>query len=358
MRQRQTLLSAEALLSWYDQHRRVMPWRVKSGQTPNSYHVWLSEIMLQQTTVMTVSPYFKKFIQRWPTIEDLAKASENDILTEWAGLGYYSRARNLHKCALKIINEFGGQFPQDIATLKSFPGVGEYTANAIRAIAFDQPATVVDGNVERVVSRLFAVETPLVKAKKEIKLRAEELSSKNRPADYAQAIMDLGATICTPRNPKCLLCPWQNGCRAFHLKNQEKYPIKLPKKKRPKKQTTAFIIINDQGKIFLRRRPDKGLLAGMMEVPSTNWQENKSEKPPGFLKKGTQYQKLPGKLKHVFTHFELIVDVVVVEGKNTKDIEGVWVNKDQMDRLALPTLMKKIIAHADHSLSDFLVSSG
>lgn len=340
--------SAQTLLKWYDKHRRKMPWRALPGKTANPYHVWLSEIMLQQTTVVTVKPYFEKFIALWPTIEDLARASQDDVLTQWAGLGYYNRARNLHKTAKIIVSDYQSVFPKEIKELKSLPGIGDYTANAIRAIAYDKPATVVDGNVERVIARLFTLTTPLPKVKKAIKGYAESLSPIKRPGDYAQAMMDLGATICTPKNPKCPLCPWRKACFALEENNQEKYPVKPPKKKKPIRYTTAFVFTDRQGRFFLRRREEEGLLAGMMEVPSTQWLKSKKteENTPPFVKKGITYKTLPGDVRHVFTHFELRVQVVYLPKKDLAIQDGVWVAKDNLNNQALPTLMKKIITYA------------
>lgn len=346
--------TSRALLTWYDRHRRQMPWRALPDAKANPYHVWLSEIMLQQTTVATVKPYFEKFITRWPAIEDLAQASEDDVLTQWAGLGYYSRARNLYKCAHLIVDQYGGVFPKDIKTLKLLPGIGDYTASAIRAIAHDKPATVVDGNVERVISRIFALETPLPQSKKQIQTYAEKLSPKTRSGDYAQAIMDLGATICTPKSPKCSLCPWGKKCLAYDKKNQTKYPIKQTKKPRPKRYTTAFVFIGNQNRVFLRRRADKGLLAGMMEVPSSNWIKNKKEDKGNlsFLDQKTHYTLLPENIRHVFTHFELNVRVVLLPKEALTDKNGVWVKKDDLGNHPLPTLMKKIINYAYQSSDD------
>ncbi len=223
------------LLDWYDQNRRVLPWRAPPGQDVDPYRVWLSEIMLQQTTVATVKSRYETFIARWPTIHDLARASLDDVLSEWAGLGYYARARNLHKCAIEVSANLGGQFPADQATLKQLPGIGDYTSAAIAAIAFNQAATIVDGNVERVMARLHRIQDPLPGCKKIIKKFAAEITPAQRPGDYAQAVMDLGATICTPRNPLCDHCPWISGCKAYEKGDQSLYPVKAPQKKAPDK---------------------------------------------------------------------------------------------------------------------------
>ena len=251
---------AETLLAWYDRHRRSLPWRAKAGQTADPYHVWLSEIMLQQTTVPAVKPYYETFLRRWPTVRDLAEADIHDVMAAWAGLGYYARARNLHKCAQLVTERHGGRFPDDLEALRELPGIGRYTAAAIAAIAFDRPATIVDGNVERVISRLHRIQTPLPKAKEEIWALAETLTPTERPGDYAQAIMDLGATLCTPQKPACSLCPWQSACAAFKAGDQETYPRKAPKAERPQRYGAAFWILNDKGEVALRRRPPSGLL--------------------------------------------------------------------------------------------------
>ena len=254
-----------SLLDWYDRHRRILPWRAARGATADPYHVWLSEIMLQQTTVVTVGPYFQDFIARWPSVMDLAAASLDDVLHAWQGLGYYARARNLHKCAQVVAADLGGKFPEDEADLRALPGIGAYTAAAIAAIAFARPATVVDGNVERVIARLRRVETPLPPAKPELTRLAAELTPARRPGDYAQAIMDLGATVCMPRNPACDRCPWHADCAARAAGVADELPRKLPKKERPTRRGVAFWTVRRDGSVLLRRRPESGLLGGMME---------------------------------------------------------------------------------------------
>ena len=230
------------MLAWYDRHRRTLPWRAPAGERTDPYRVWLSEIMLQQTTVATVGDYFRRFVERWPTVEALAAAPLDDVLSAWAGLGYYARARNLHACAQAVAERHGGRFPEDEAGLLALPGIGPYTAAAIRAIAFDQPASAVDGNVERVIARLFAIETPLPDAKPEIHARAAELVPQQRAGDYAQAMMDLGATVCTPRNPRCVICPLMDGCRARQLGIAEELPRRAPKADKPTRRGLAFVL--------------------------------------------------------------------------------------------------------------------
>lgn len=263
---------ANSLLDWYDRERRHLPWRAEPGQYSNPYHVWLSEVMLQQTTVATVKSYFAKFLTKWPTINALAAASLEDVLKEWAGLGYYARARNLHKCAQTIAFELGNTFPNTESELRKLPGVGDYTAAAIAAIAFDEPAVVVDGNIERVVSRLFRINEPLPKAKKQIKEATATITPPQRPGDFAQAMMDLGAGICTPKTPKCLLCPISAGCKAQKVGDMEKFPAKAPKKAKPTRRAISFWLEHD-GHVLLERRPAKGLLGGMPGFFSTEWIE-------------------------------------------------------------------------------------
>src|SRR5205823_6586096 len=260
---------AARLLDWYDRHRRTLPWRAPAGNTSPPYIVWLSEIMLQQTTVATVGDYFHRFVMRWPTIEALAAAPIDEVLSAWAGLGYYARARNLHACARVVAEQHGGLFPEDEAALLALPGIGPYTAAAIRAIAFDHQASAVDGNVERVIARLFAIETPLPDAKIEIGARAAELVPARRAGDYAQAMMDLGATVCTPRSPRCVICPLMKNCLARKLAIAEKLPQRAPKADKPTRRGLAFVLARKDGAILLRKRPTNGLLGGMDEVPSS-----------------------------------------------------------------------------------------
>eukprot|EP00903_Cladosiphon_okamuranus_P001100 g1098.t1 len=271
--------SSNSLLVWYDRHARTLPWRVspadrKLGEVPDPYRVWLSEIMLQQTTVAAVKAYFEKFVLLWPTVEDLAAASEEEVMKAWAGLGYYSRARNLKKCAETVAANHGGRFPEDEGELLNLPGIGPYTAAAIATIAFDRHAAVVDGNVERVLSRLFRIETPLPEAKPDIKGKMAELTPLDRPGDFAQAVMDLGATICTPKKPACGLCPWREICEVQSSDLAETLPRKAPKKEKPTRYGAAFVAVDaETGAVLLRRRPPRGLLGGMTEVPGTDWSE-------------------------------------------------------------------------------------
>lgn len=304
-----------ALLDWYDRQGRSLPWRVRpedreQGVEADPYAVWLSEIMLQQTTVPHAAPYWRSFLERWPSVHDLAQAPREEVLAAWAGLGYYARARNLHKCAGVVAGALGGVFPSELDALKALPGIGDYTANAIRAVAFDQAANVVDGNVERVISRMYALETPLPKSKPEVKRLAGALADPDRPGDYAQALMDLGATVCTPKSPDCARCPWRMSCAARAAGTQTRYPLKEKKKPKPLRRGVCFHVVRD-GALWLRRRPDKGLLGAMMELPGTDW----SETGPGEVDIA-EAQPFPaawcdaGQVRHVFTHFELHLTVL------------------------------------------------
>ncbi|MBI3673627.1 MAG: A/G-specific adenine glycosylase [Rhizobiales bacterium] len=259
------------LLAWYDRHRRKLPWRALRGAVADPYHVWLSEIMLQQTTVAAVKGFYAAFLAKWPTLTDLASASLDDVLRAWAGLGYYARARNLHACAKMVTAEWGGRFPDTVAELGKLPGVGPYTAAAIAAIAFGRRLAAVDGNAERVIARLHAIATPLPAAKLEIRVRAQALVPETRPGDFAQGLMDLGATVCTPRRPACPNCPWAEHCAARRCGNPETFPLKRPKPALPVRRGVAFWIERADGAVLLRRRPEKGLLGGMMEVPCARW---------------------------------------------------------------------------------------
>jgi A/G-specific adenine glycosylase len=331
------------ILAWYDKHRRTLPWRAFKAKKPDPYHVWLSEIMLQQTTVITVGPYFEKFIAKWPTVHDLAKAQRDEVMHEWAGLGYYARARNLHKCAQVVSDELNGKFPQTQDELKKLPGIGEYTSAAIAAIAFDKPANVVDGNIERIMARLFAVTEPLPDSKKELKRLAGALSEnrEDRPGDYAQALMDLGATICTPKSPKCILCPVQNTCLARQKGILESLPVKKPKGEKPQKHGHVLWISNDNDEVLFIRRDEKEMLGGMLALPTTEWikTSEKRKKPRGY--KSTKLAVF-----HSFTHFDLKLDIYVADTQ--KDIilpenNPIWVASSKIEELGLPTLFSKVV---------------
>jgi A/G-specific adenine glycosylase len=336
------------LLAWYDGNRRRLPWRVAPGGGPDPYRVWLSEIMLQQTTVATVGPYFESFVGRWPTVEALAAAPLDDVLHAWQGLGYYARARNLHRCARLVAGDLGGRFPDDEAGLRRLPGVGTYTAAAIAAIAFGRRAVVVDGNVERVMARVFAVQEPLPGAKASLRELADRLTPDRRAGDYAQAVMDLGATICTPRGPKCLLCPWNEACAG--RARAEGLPRRALKPDRPTRRGVAFWITRPDGSVMLRRRPEKGLLGGMSEVPSTEWAEGDMPSLAQARKTSPlpalDWRELPGIVTHSFTHFHLELRVIAGKVGRNAGPSATWRQPDDFGREALPTVMKKVARHA------------
>ena len=332
------------LLTWYDEHRRVMPWRVLPGEKPDAYAVWVSEIMLQQTTVAAVGPYFERFLAEWPTVKDLAAADLDDVLRLWAGLGYYARARNLHKCAKNVAREYDGYFPDTEADLLKLPGIGPYTAAAVASIAFDRKATVVDGNVERVMARLFAVTDPLPGSKRRLKELAVSLTPDSRYGDFAQATMDLGATICLPAKPACGACPWQGVCRGKAGGIAADLPKKTPKKKRPTRYGIAFWLVAEDGSVLLKRRPEKGLLGGMMEVPSTEWGADAA--PETISSKGpidADWQPMNGLVRHTFTHFHLELSVHTAGVRGKPDLGGVWCPLNRFGDYALPTVMKKVV---------------
>jgi len=341
------------LLAWYDRHRRALPWRARSGETPDPYRVWLSEIMLQQTTVATVGPYFARFLERWPDVRSLARAPLDDVLHAWQGLGYYARARNLHACARDLAARLGGRFPEDEGDLRALPGIGAYTAAAIAAIAFDRPASALDGNGERVIARLHAVKTPLPAAKPELRRLAARLVPASRPGDYAQALMDLGAAICTPVKPKCALCPWRGSCRARLAGIAASLPVRAAKKPKPRRHGVAFWTVRPDGAVWLRRRPERGLLGGMMEVPSTSWRSRPWGEKEAVRSAPcrARWMLLPGAVRHGFTHFDLELSILaaVVKGRakpGGPKINGLWVLPGRIKDQALPSLMKKVIAHA------------
>ena len=338
-----------ALLKWYDRHRRHLPWRSAPGERADPYHVWLSEIMLQQTTVKAVGPYYAKFLGRWPDVGALAAAPLDDVLRAWAGLGYYARARNLHACANAVNGQHNGRFPDTEAELRSLPGVGGYTAAAIAAIAFDRRAVAIDGNIERVIARLYAIETELPAAKPEIRRRAEALVPQRRPGDFTQAMMDLGATICTPKKPACGICPWMESCVARARGDAETFPRKAPKVEGRMRHGASFVVTRADGHVLVRTRPTKGLLGGMTEVPSTAWTHELEEaearaQAPLRLK----WRRLPGVVEHGFTHFPLqqMVFVARAPAKARAPAGMRWVGLDVLHGEALPNVMRKVIAHA------------
>ncbi|MFZ2069535.1 MAG: A/G-specific adenine glycosylase [Xanthobacteraceae bacterium] len=345
-----------ALLAWYDRHRRVLPWRAPPGKRTDPYRVWLSEIMLQQTTVKAVAPYYARFLARWPDVQALAAAPLDDILKAWAGLGYYARARNLHACARAVVERHGGQFPQAESELRALAGIGDYTAAAIAAIAYDAPAMPVDGNIERVIARLYAVETPLPAAKPEIARLARALTPAHRSGDFAQAAMDLGATICTPKRPACALCPWNDGCAARQRGDAESLPQRAPKREGALRRGAAFIALRADRYLLVRTRPERGLLGGMTEVPTTDWSAAFEERnaldsaprfPAGRTGQDIIWRRIPGVVRHVFTHFPLELAVYVAKlPARTRAPAGMrWIAPQEIAGEALPSLMRKVLAH-------------
>ncbi len=331
--------AAGRLLAWYDRHARALPWRAPPGAPPaEAYRVWLSEVMLQQTTVAAVIPYFERFTARWPTVRALAAAEDSEVMTAWAGLGYYARARNLLACA-RAVTALGG-FPGTEDGLRALPGIGAYTAAAIAAIAFDRPAVVVDGNIERVMTRMFAIGTPMPQARPEIRARAAALTPGHRPGDYAQAAMDLGATICTPRSPACGRCPWNDRCAAFAEGQPERYPVKAPKAARPTRHGVAYWL-EVEGHVLLTRRPPKGLLGGMRAFPTSTWHAA-SVAPGTEAPLVTDWVALPSPVTHGFTHFELVLTVAKAVLPVRPAIEGEWITLAEIEAAGLPTLFRKV----------------
>ena len=339
---------AGLLLDWYDQARRVLPWRALPHEQADPYRVWLSEVMLQQTTVQAVKPYFETFLRLFPTVESLASAPTEQVMSAWAGLGYYSRARNLHACAKQVSTQYQGQFPKDYNSLKALPGIGDYTASAIMAIAFDERAVVVDGNVERVITRLFRIEQPLPLSKPAIKQRAEQLTPHERSGDYAQAMMDLGATLCTPRSPSCFLCPVRGHCAGNKAGDEATFPRKLPKKSQETRYGAAFLCQRADGAILLRTRPDKGLLGGMSEIPTSHWDAAAIDPSQDLDHAPLELdwtQVLPP-VQHVFTHFPLVLRVYIAKVPHGTAAPGGmrFTPRHALSGEALPNVMVKAIA--------------
>lgn len=342
------------LLAWYDRHGRILPWREKSGKRPDPYHVWLSEVMLQQTTVQAVIPYFGKFVDKWPTVADLAAARDDEVMQAWAGLGYYARARNLLKCARAVTLEHKGRFPETLDGLKGLPGIGDYTAAAVSSIAFDKVATVIDGNVDRVVSRWFSIQEPLPDSKPEIRARAKTLfdwPGAGRPGDFAQAMMDLGATVCTPKSPKCGVCPVARGCQARLAGIADELPRRKVKGAQPRRAGYIYWVTNSRGEVLFETRPDKGLLSGMVGLPTSEW----VDWPTGQKKwpeishisamklLNNKSMKNDLKVRHTFTHFNLELQGVVLKQPSGHRLSPAqfWVPVADISRLGLPTLFKK-----------------
>ena len=338
----------DALLAWYDVHRRDLPWRAKPGQASDPYRVWLSEIMLQQTTVAAVGPYYREFLARWPDVGRLAAASQDEVLAAWAGLGYYSRARNLHRAAKFVAKELGGIFPDNEAALRKLPGVGAYTAAAIGAIAFNECVPAMDANAARVIARLFAVQEPLPQVKPKLALLTAPLVPQDRPGDFAQALMDLGSAICVPRRPLCGECPLAAHCQARRLGLAEKLPVRSAKRARPLKRGAAFVALDPNGAIYLVRRPEKGLLGAMLQPPLGEWRGEFPHRKTALAEAPFTgaWSKKPGFVRHGFTHFELEMEVYVANFRARPNGEGIWLPPAEIARAALPTVMRKLIEHA------------
>jgi A/G-specific adenine glycosylase len=357
------------LLAWYDRNRRDLPWRARPGERSDPYRVWVSEIMLQQTTVAATIPYYQRFLARFPTVHALAAADVDEALRLWAGLGYYARARNLHACARAVVKRHDGHFPQKLAALRALPGIGDYTAAAIGAIAYDEPVVPIDGNVERVVARLYAIGEALPRGKPVIRRAAERLASKARAGDFAQALMDLGATLCTPKSPGCPRCPLRADCTAYRRGVPEAFPVRQAKRQGRLRRGAAFVVLRDDGCLLVRTRPANGLLGGMTEVPTTEWTNSFDERtalahapvlrrftgaaphpdPPPKKEKEIAWRRVPGVVRHVFTHFPLdLIVFVMCAPVAAKAPAGMrWVACAGLDGEALPNLMRKVIGHAD-----------
>ena len=335
---------APRLLNWYDKNGRKLAWRVSPAESLNGikadpYHIWLSEIMLQQTTVRAVEPYFKSFLLKWPTVKDLAAAKDEDILEAWAGLGYYRRAHNLIKCARMVINVYDGLFPQEEKLLLQLPGIGSYTSAAIRSIGFNKKSTVVDGNISRIISRLFAINTPISTSQKTIKIRASNLVPSTRFSDYAQALMDLGSLICTPRKPNCVKCPIKEVCKSYIKGIETLIPHSAKKKVKPIKYGYVFVTINKNNNFILERRPEKGLLGGMLCFPSSEWKNSKDvEFNPPF---SANWETLNEPVIHIFSHFTLSLTIAL---SSISFAPKGYLNRplENFNRESLPSLMRKV----------------
>jgi A/G-specific adenine glycosylase len=348
------LPEAGQLLDWYDRHRRELPWRARRGERTDPYRVWLSEIMLQQTTVRSVSSYFGRFLTRFPDVRALAAAPLEEVLAAWAGLGYYSRARNLHACAKAVIEKHGGDFPATAEGLAALPGIGPYTAAAIASIAFEEKTVPVDGNVERVIARLLRVEAELPRARAEIRAIAERLAPPQRHGDFAQALMDLGAMICRPRQPSCGLCPWADHCAAHAAADPESYPRRSPRREGRLRKGAAFVLIRQDEAILVRRRSERGLLGGMTEVPVSEWSADLAsaaalaQAPRPTAGPAWKWRRIGGHVRHVFTHFPLELEVFVASARMDAQAPAGcrFLPRDEIAGAAFPTLMRKVLAHA------------
>ena len=336
------------LLAWYDEARRALPWRAPPGERVDPYHVLVSEVMLQQTTVATVRRRYAAFLARFPDLATLAAAPLDDVLHAWQGLGYYRRARGLHAAARATVERHGGTLPADVASLEALPGIGPYTAAAVAAIAHDVPVLAVDANVERVLARLFAVETPLPRARGELRRLARELAPAERPGDAVQALMELGALICRPAKPACLACPLRARCAAHAAGVAEQLPRKTPKAARAARFATAFHLTRPDGAVLFRRRPADGLLGGLVELPSTPWLEVAPRDPEAEAPAATAWRRVPGTVRHVFTHLTLELELRTGRIDDPRRVgveEPIWCPPGSFDSLALPTLTRKLLAH-------------
>ncbi len=340
---------AAALLAWYDAHARDLPWRAKGEARPDPYGVWLSEIMLQQTTVAAVERYFTAFIRRWPTVEALAAADRDEVLAAWAGLGYYARARNLHACAQVVAGEMGGRFPRTARELRKLPGIGPYTAGAIAAIAFGEPVAAVDANAERVLARVFAITEPPPASGRLIREAAQALTPRRRAGDFAQALMDLGATLCAPKRPACGRCPWKEACAGRARGLAEQLPRKRPRQPRPRRRGDVYFIPREDGAVLLRRRPERGLLGGMAELPSGGW-DNAPPPWEGKTPFGLAFLPAGAEVRHVFTHFSLTLSVWRLAAPLPRGFSAgagfFWHPLARMEEAGLPGVMQKALKAA------------
>jgi len=333
------------VLEWWDANRRTLAWRAKPGETPDPYRVWLSEVLLQQTTAQTVTPYYQRFIGTWPTVEALAAAPQEAVMSAFAGLGYYARARNLHACA-RAVAERGGVFPDDEAGLRALPGLGAYTAAAVAAIAFNRPTLPVDGNIGRILARLMALETPIPQARAKIAAAARALAPAARPGDFAQALMDIGATVCRPLKPECPACPLRADCAAARSGAPEAYPSRAAKKPKPRRRGLVFFARRSDGAFLARRRPPRGLLASTVELPGSDWRADGVFRQVEDAPVAASWRRLPDEVVQAFTHFTLSLGVHVADYEGPAPEGHFWVAPDQLDAAGFSNMMRKVVARA------------